>query len=71
MTSGENEAVSQVLHGLSQPVTALEIGLEIGLMQDRTVEDFRKRLERLLHIARNLHGKIVELRQCGTGIMLL
>lgn len=62
MTITEREAVSEILHGLSQPLTALEVGLEVGLRNDRTAEEFRERMQKLLVIAQTLHGRLVELR---------
>jgi len=61
VTAAETAAVSEALHGLSQPLTALEVGLEIGLRNDRTVEQFRERMETLLGIAQTLHERLLEL----------
>ena len=53
---------SDVVHGLSQAVTALEIGLEIGLRRDRTAAEMRQRMRTLLGVAQSLHRNLLELR---------
>jgi hypothetical protein len=55
--------VEELLHALSQPLTALEIGLEISLRQDRDVAQLRSRVESALEIARTLHQKLTQLRE--------
>jgi len=60
--SGENAFVSEVLHDLSQPLTALECGLELSLRQDKTVADLRNRMETLLEAAQLLRRRMLELR---------
>lgn len=56
------ELISKVLHDLAQPVTALECGLELAMLQDKTVEEFQARLQKLLGIAQSLHVRMLELR---------
>ena len=54
--------VAEVLHDLSQPLTALECGLEVSLRQDKTVTELRNRMKVLLGIAQTLHQKLLEVR---------
>jgi len=58
----EMDFVSEVFHAISQPLTALEVGLEISLRQDKDVDQLRSRVESALKIARRLHERLVELR---------
>ena len=60
--SGENGFVAEVLHDLSQPLTALECGLELSLRQDKTVAELRNRMETLLEAAQLLRRRVLELR---------
>jgi len=60
--AGENAFVSEVLHDLSQPLTALECGLELSLRQDKTVAELRNRMETLLEAAQLLRRRVLELR---------
>jgi hypothetical protein len=63
VTSPPNgEFVSKVLHDFAQPVTALECGLELALLQDKTVDEFHARVRKLLGIAQALHVRMLELR---------
>ena len=57
-----DEFVSKVLHDFAQPVTSLECGLELSLLQDKTVDEFQVRLRKLLGIAKALHVRMLELR---------
>ncbi len=60
-TLGEqSERVSDILHALSQPITALECGLELSLRKDRTPAELRARLRASLVTARLLHQRLVE-----------
>lgn len=52
----------EVLHTLSQSVTALECGLELSLLNDTTVEEYCTRIESLLETAQNLRQRFSELR---------
>jgi signal transduction histidine kinase len=67
----ENEFFPDVFHALSQPVTALECGLELSLLHDSTVDDFCRRIESLLDTARDLRRQFTEFRaledaaECG------
>lgn len=57
-----DDFVSKILHDFAQPVTSLECGLELSLLQDKTVGEFQLRLRKLLGIAKVLHVRILELR---------
>jgi hypothetical protein len=60
-TLGEQpERVSEILHALSQPITALECGLELSLRKDKTPAELRARLRSSLSTARLLHQRLVE-----------
>jgi hypothetical protein len=37
---GECELVAEIFHAISQPLTALEVGLEISLQQDSDVLNY-------------------------------
>ena len=58
----DNELVSEIFHALSQPLTALECGLEMSMRQDKTVAQLRNRMESLLATAQLLHQRLLELR---------
>jgi signal transduction histidine kinase len=60
--AGEGAFVADALHALSQPVTALECGLELSLRQDETVAEMRNRMEALRETAQTLHRRLLELR---------
>lgn len=61
-TAKKNEFTSRVLHDIAQPLTALECGIELSLLQDETASAFRGRLQKLLGIAQTLHLRLLELR---------
>ena len=42
---GECELVAEIFHAISQPLTALEVGLEISLQQDSDVSQLRSRAD--------------------------
>ncbi len=63
MKAEDKAFVSDVVHGLSQAVTALEIGLEIGLRRDRTAAEMKRRMRTLLCVAQSLHRNLLELRE--------
>jgi hypothetical protein len=58
----QDEMLSDVFHELSQPLTTLECGLELGLRCDTTVAQLRKRLSMLLEAAQEMHQRLVQLR---------
>ncbi len=60
--AGEEAFVAEALHALSQPLTALECGLELSLRQDKTVAEMRNRMEALRETAQTLHWRLLELR---------
>lgn len=57
-----DEQFADVLHGLSQPLTTLECGLELAIGHDTTIAQVRCRLKVLLEAARALHQRLIELR---------
>lgn len=59
MLGEHSERVSEILHALSQPITALECGLELSLRKDRTPSELRARLRASLGTARLLHERLV------------
>jgi len=67
MKAGDEAFVSEVLHDLSQAVTALEVGLEIGLRQDKSVAEMRQRMRTLLGVAQSLHQNLLDLRAAQDG----
>jgi hypothetical protein len=58
----DNTAVSEIFHAISQPLTALECGLEMSLRQDETVAQLRTRIESALGSAQLLHQRLIEIR---------
>jgi len=59
---GECELAAEIFHSISQPLTALEVGLEISLRQDQDVAQLRSRMQSALEIAHGLHQRLVEFR---------
>ena len=60
---GECQLMEGLLHALSQPLTALEVGLEISLRQDKDVAQLRLRVQSALKIAQSLHQKLSYFRE--------
>ena len=58
----KDDALSEIFHELSQPLTTLECGLELALRHDTTVAQLRKRLNVLLETAFAMHQKLAGLR---------
>ncbi len=58
----ERAFASELFHSVSQPLTALECGLELSLRQDRTARQFRARLKTALQAAQLLHQRLLEAR---------
>ena len=58
----ERDLVSDIYHTLSQPLTALECGLEVSLRQDNTVAQLRARVASALVTAQVLHQRLLEAR---------
>jgi len=57
-----DERFAEALHGLSQPLTTLECGLELAIRHDTTLAKVRHRLQTLLEAAQVLHQRFLELR---------
>jgi hypothetical protein len=58
----EKSLVSDLFHSISQPLTALECGLELSLRRDETAAQFRTRVETALVNAKLLHRRLLEAR---------
>lgn len=58
----ERDIISDLFHSLSQPLTALECGLEVSLRQDRSVAQLRARMASALETAQLLHQRLLEAR---------
>jgi hypothetical protein len=58
----ERAFVSDLFHAVSQPLTALECGLELSLRRDNTAAEFRARVETALVNAKLLHRRLLEAR---------
>jgi His Kinase A (phospho-acceptor) domain len=54
---------SNVFHDLSQPLTALQCSLELALVRDQTIEEFRASVEAALHDAERLRQRLLLLRE--------
>ena len=59
---GDSDLIADIFHGIGQPLTALECGLELALRQDTSVAQFRARMKSALVSAQILHEQVVELR---------
>jgi len=62
-TAGQSTFVSDVLHKLSQPLTAMQCSLELSLVRDRTAEEFRASVEAALQNAERLRQNLLLLRE--------
>jgi hypothetical protein len=60
---GKCELIEDLLHGLSQPLTALQVGLEISPWQDKDVPQLRARVQSALEIAQRLHYQLRDFRE--------
>src|SRR5450755_1455042 len=58
----EREMVSELFHPISQPLTALECGLEVSLRRDKTAAQLRARVKTALVAAKLLHQRLLEAR---------
>jgi hypothetical protein len=58
----ERAFVSDLFHAVSQPLTALECGLELSLRRDKSAAEFRTRVETALVNAKLLHRRLLEAR---------
>jgi len=61
--SEQHRFVSDVLHHLSQPLTALHCSLELSLARDQTSGDFRVSIEAALENAERLRQRLLLLRE--------
>lgn len=59
------DCLGAMAHRLSQPMTALRGGLELGLMGKRTVADYRSLLEQSLQLADDMAQLIISMRDLG------
>jgi len=59
----QRSLVSEVLHKLSQPLTALQCSLELSLVRDQTCEEFRASVEAALQNAGRLRQNLLLLRE--------
>jgi signal transduction histidine kinase len=59
----ERSFVSDALHKLSQPLTALHCSLELSLARDRTPKEFRASVEAALKDAERLRQRLLLLRE--------
>jgi C4-dicarboxylate-specific signal transduction histidine kinase len=55
--------ISDVLHKLSQPLTALHCSLQLSLERDQTADEFRVSVEAALHNAERLRENLLLLRE--------
>lgn len=58
----ERNELSEVFHSLSQPLTALQCGLEVSLRQDKTAARLRARMASALEATRLLRQRLLEAR---------
>ncbi len=58
----ERDELSEVFHSLSQPLTALQCGLEVSLRQDKTAARLRARMASALETAQILRQRLLEAR---------
>ena len=58
----ERAFVSDLFHAVSQPLTALQCGLELSLLRDQSAGEFRARVETALVNAKLLHQRLLEAR---------
>jgi hypothetical protein len=61
--SAQHQFVSDVLHHLSQPLTALHCSLELSLARDQTAADFRGSLQAALQNADCLRQRLLFIRE--------
>ena len=61
--AADPDFASSVFHDLSQPLTALHCSLELALLQDQTIEEFRASVEGALRAADRLRQQLLLLRE--------
>jgi signal transduction histidine kinase len=61
--AADRNFVSNVFHDLSQPLTALQCSLELALVRDQTIEEFRASVETAVDAAETLRQRLLLLRE--------
>jgi His Kinase A (phospho-acceptor) domain len=61
--AARRDFASNALHDLSQPLTALQCSLELALVRDQTIEEFRASVAAALHNAERLRRRLLLLRE--------
>lgn len=61
--SGRRCSSSDIFHSISQPLTALHCSLELSLLRDETLQDFRRSVELALASAQSLRSRLLEARE--------
>lgn len=61
LRDGERKFTSNVAHELRTPLSGIQAGLELGLRQPRSAEDYQQRMQRALAISRNMHSMVERL----------
>lgn len=62
-TEAQPSFISEIVHHLSQPLTALQCSLELSLFRDQTVDELRASLESALQNAECLRQRLLLLRE--------
>jgi signal transduction histidine kinase len=62
-TSTERSVLSQLLHGLNQPLTGLQCAMEVALAAPRTVEQYREGLRQGLELTERMRALVEALRE--------
>ncbi len=63
VSANQSNFVSEVFHNLSQPLTALQCWLELSLVRDQTLDEFRASVEAALGNAQRLRQSLVLMRE--------
>jgi len=58
----DSDLIAGIIHGICQPLTSLECGLELSLRYDKDAAQLRRRVKAALNSAQVLHQRVVELR---------
>jgi signal transduction histidine kinase len=61
------EAVCEIFHSLSQPLTALHCSLELSLLRDQTAEEFRSSVAAALENAERLRQRLLLCRELSSA----
>lgn len=59
----QHSFVSEIVHNLSQPLTALQCSLELALFRDQTIDELRSSVESALQNAECLRQRLLLLRE--------